>query len=132
MKASIFSNIDKKKLRNDLILITSLLAVIAITLTIMLTRPKPNKLYAKITVNNALVETVDLSDKSERHYYIDGVHGQVHVHTHNGSIGVIDSSCPHKDCINMGYISTVGRPIICAYNAVMIYIEGEASYDIEI
>ncbi len=132
MKLLNFSEIDKKKLRNDLILITSFLVVIAIALTIMLTRPKPNKLYAKITVNNALVETVDLSDKSERHYYIEGTNGQVHVHTHNGSIGIIESTCPHKDCINMGYISTVGRPIICAFNAVMIYIEGKASYDIEI
>ena len=123
---------DKKTLRNDIVLIASLLVAAAVALTIILTRPKITPKQANVYVQNTLVETIDLSLDTDADYYIDGLKGKVHVKRKNHQVGIVESSCPHKDCINMGYISTVGRPIICAYNAVMIYIEGVASYDIEI
>lgn len=123
---------DKKKLRNDLILITSILLAIAVSLLIIAINKKTTNLIAKVSVNNKVVQVIDLSDKSERDYVISGTKGNVRVHTHNGYIGVAESNCPHQDCVNMGYVNTTNRPIICAYNAVAIYIEGNSSYDIEI
>ena len=118
---------DKTKLRNDLILILSLLLVAAVTLIVLLSRTQKTNLVAKISVQNDVVETIDLSKNEEADYYIDGLKGKLHIHTKNGAIAVIESNCPHQDCVHMGYVNESGRPIICAYNAVTIVIEGASS-----
>ena len=114
---------DKKVLRNDLILIISLLIVAVISLVCVLSSRTSNN-TAKIYVQDSLVYEIDLSKKEENDYYIDGLKGTLHVHTHEGAIAVVESNCPHQDCVHMGYVSESGRPIICAYNAVYIVIEG--------
>ena len=121
---------DKKTLRNDIVLIASLLVAAAVALTIILTRPKITPKQANVYVQNTLVQTIDLSIDSEGDYYIDGLKGQVHVKRLNHQVGIVESTCPHKDCINMGFTSDPNRPIICAYNAVYIVIEGASSTDV--
>ena len=58
------------------------------------------------------------------------LHG--HIHTHDGAIAVLESNCPHQDCVHMGYVSETNHPIICAYNQVYIVIEGDSNYDARI
>lgn len=123
---------DKTKLRNDIILILSLLLVAAVTLIVLLTRTTPGKKMAHISVSNQEVEVIDLSKNEDKEYLINGTNGVLHVHTHDGAIAVIESNCPHQDCVHMGYISEAGRPIVCIYNQVIITIDGEPINDVEL
>lgn len=123
---------NKKVLRNDLILIGSLLVLAIISLVLVLTLKTKKNLQAKVYVQNEVVEVIDLSKKEEKDYYVQGLKGQVHIHTKNGGIAIVESGCPHQDCVNMGYVYETNRPIICAYNAVYIVIEGKANFDVEI
>lgn len=123
---------DKKKLRNDIILIVSLLIVAAVSLVLVNVFSRRDNLYAKISVQNNVIETIDLSKKEEADFFVDGLHGKVHVHTHDGAIAIVESNCPHQDCVKTGYVSDTNHPIICAYNAVYIVIEGGIGYDTEI
>ena len=124
--------IDKKTLRNDLILILSLFVVAAIALVVIISTRRKDNLVARISVQNNVVEVIDLSKKEDNDYYIDGLKGQLHIHTHDGAIAVVESNCPHQDCVHMGYVKETNRPIICAYNAVYIVINGNAADDVEI
>jgi len=122
----------KKTLRNDLILIGSLLVIIiASFLAVFLTRKKKN-LVAKIYVKNELVKVVELANANDQEFEIDGANGKLKIVIKNHSIGVTEASCPHQDCVHTGFISESNRPIICAYNQVYIVIEGESSYDVRI
>ena len=123
---------DKKILRNDLIIIGSLLLVAIVSLVCVLCFRTKKNLIAKIYVQNNVVETIDLSKKEENDYLIKGLKGELHVHTHDGAIAVVKSNCPHQDCVKMGYVSETNHPIICAYNAVYITIDGHAANDVEI
>ena len=123
---------DKKTLRNDIILIASLLVAAAVALTIILTRPKITPKQANVYVQNTLVQTIDLSIDGDADYYIDGLKGNVHVKRVNHQVGIVESNCPHKDCINMGFTSDPNRPIICAYNAVSIIVSGSTVNDVVI
>ena len=123
---------DKKALRNDIILISSLLLVAVLCFVLLLTNRSKENLTAKITVQNEVVEVIDLSKKEEKDYYIDGVNGKMHIHTHNGAIAVVESNCPHQDCVKMGYVDKTGKPIICTYNQVTITIDGYTINDVEI
>ena len=123
---------DKKVLRNDIILIASLLLVAVITLVVVLVNRVKTDLVAKVYVQDTIVETIDLSKKEDADYYIDGLKGKVHLHTHDGGIAVVESNCPHQDCVHMGYVKETNRPIICAYNAVYVIIVGQSVNDVEI
>ena len=123
---------DKKVLRNDIILVVSLLLVAVITLVVVLLNRTKTNLVAKVYVQDTIVETIDLSKNEDADYYIDGLKGKVHIHTHNGGIAVVESNCPHQDCVHMGYVKETNRPIICAYNAVYVIIVGESINDVEI
>ena len=123
---------NKKRLRNDLIVILSLLVVAVVSLVFVLVFRTSKNLVAKIYVQNDVVETVDLSKKEDHEYVIHGLQGDVHVHTHDGKIAVVKSNCPHQDCVKMGYVGETNRPIICAYNAVYITIDGDTINDVEI
>ena len=123
---------NKKTLRNDLILIGSFLLIAIIALVAILTTRKTNNLVAKVSVQNEVILTIDLSKKEDKHYYVNGLHGEVHIHTVDGSIAIVESNCPHQDCVHTGYVRTTNHPIICAYNAVYIVIEGESINDIEV
>ena len=123
---------DKKKLRNDIILIASLLLVAVITLIVVLTARVKTNLVAKVYVQDEIVEVIDLSKKEDADYVVNGLKGQVHIHTHDVGIAVTESNCPHQDCVHMGYVKETNRPIIFAYNAVYIIIVGQSVYDVEI
>lgn len=123
---------DKKTLRNDLILVISLLLVAVIAFVVIISTRTKTNLIAKISVQNTVVEVIDLSKKEDKDYDIQGINGHLHVRTHNGAIAVISSNCPHQDCVHMGYVSESNKPIICAYNAVYIIIEGKTVNDVDI
>ena len=123
---------DKKKLRNDIILILSLLLVTVVSLVLINVNANRTNLVASISVQNNVVEKVDLSRNEEKDFYIKGLKGEVHVHSKDGAIAIIESNCPHQDCVKMGYIKESNHPIICAYNAVYIVIEGQSNYDVEL
>ena len=59
---------DKKKIRNDIILIASLLLVAIISLIVILSTRTKAHLIAKVYVQNDIVETIDLSKKEEKDY----------------------------------------------------------------
>lgn len=122
-----------KTLRNDLIVIGSLLLVAVLSLVFVLVFRKKGNLIAKIHVQNEVVETIDLSKKEEKDYLTKGINGYVHVHTHDGAIAIVKSNCPHQDCVKTGYVHETNHPIICAYNAVYITIDGGTpANDVEI
>ena len=122
--------IDKKALRNDIILVASLLLVAVVALIAVLSTRQKHVTTAKVYVQNELRLTVNLTKEAE--YTIEGTNGELIAKTKDGGIAVVKSSCPHQDCVNMGYVYTSNRPIICAYNATYIVIEGTSEFDVEI
>ena len=124
---------DKKKIRNDIILIVALLLTAVISLIIVSLKQSHQYSVASVYVQNKLVETIRLNQNSENDYYVHGLNGDLHIHTKNGGIAVVESNCPHQDCVKMGYVYSSNKPIICAYNACYIVIDGgNATYDVEI
>ena len=119
----------KKTLRNDLILIGILLALIlGGLLAVLLTRKKDN-LIAKIYVQEQLIQEVDLNTEPDHDFVIQGAKGKLTISIKDHSIGVKEAECPHQDCVHMGYVKETNRPIICVYNQVYIIIEGSSDYD---
>lgn len=123
---------DKKKLVNDLILIGSLLILAIVSLVVVLTRKSDPPSLARVYVQDVLVESIDLNTEEDQQYVIQGVKGELTLEVHVHSIRVLESNCPHQDCVHQGYVKDPNHPIICAYNQVFIILEGSSDYDVEI
>ena len=118
---------DKKKLRNDIILITSLLLVAIISfLVVYFSRSIKNNNYANVYVQNEPSFSINLEENEEKDYPVYSLNGEkvlLTIHRMNHGVKVISSTCPHKDCIQTGFVDTTNQPIICAYNQVYIIID---------
>ena len=113
---------DKKILRNDIILNSCLALTAGAGLsTVLLTQSKDN-LIANVYRESELIESIDLSKKEDKYYTVQGTKTEVVIHTIDGKIAIVESGCPHQDCVYTGYVSSTNRPIICAYNAITILI----------
>lgn len=121
----------RRSIRNDLILIISLVVTFAIALVVLyFTRTSAN-LMASIYVQNDIVKRVNLNGEDQS-FVVNGTHGDLTIEVINKKIGVTKSNCPHQDCVRIGFVGETNRPIICAYNEVYIKIEGTFNNDIEI
>ena len=127
---------NKKTIRNDLILIGSLLlvAIISLVLVLSIRSSKDNK-YANVYVQNEPSFAIDLSKKEEKDYPVYAFNSEkvlLTIHTNDkGAVAVIHSTCPHQDCVNMGYVSVTNKPIICAYHQVYLIIESKPCGEIK-
>lgn len=61
---------------------------------------------------------------------INGEIGITIIEIDNGRFRFIESACPHKDCINMGWVSYPNYPVICLPNKVSAYIISKKENDL--
>ena len=125
---------DKKVLRNDLILIGSLLIVAIVSFVIVSTLSRPKTYgYANVRVQNETAFAINLGESEEKDYPVYAKNSEkvlLTIRRIDHGVKVISSTCPHKDCIQTGYVNTFNRPIICAYNQVSIVVSGTAEGEI--
>jgi hypothetical protein len=89
------------------------------------TKPSASeKRYAQIRQNGEVIQTVDLTEEREAYQFRieseDGGYNVVEVR--DGGIGIVEASCPDGTCMNTGFVSGVGIPIVCLPNKIVIEI----------
>jgi len=129
----------RKVLKQHLNEIFVLLSLLIIAGVLLLTRGCNNtasSLRADVYLRNEIVMTFDLSKEKEdesRLLSLQGSESEMIIEVKKNAIRVHSSSCPHQDCVNQGWVTTTDKPIICAYNSVLIKLVGISSnYDIVI
>ncbi len=119
-----------KKHRLDTIIISILIVASLISSIVILSTRNNDSLKATIYHHDEVVEVIDLSKESDnREIVVNGDKGEVIVEVKKNSIRVKNAECPHHDCVNMGWVSSTNRPIICAYNAISIVLNSKSSID---
>ena len=88
---------------------------------------------AEVRRAGELIVTYDLSKyEEETDIPFEGVKTPMVLTLKKNAICVKESGCPTHYCVNMHYIDAPGRPIVCAYNQVVISIVGQSESDIEV
>ena len=70
----------------------------------------------------------EFSLEENRTIEIGGTYTNV-VEIRDGRVAIVESDCPGEDCVHSGWISSVGRTIVCLPNRVEIRIVGVAEVD---
>ena len=107
-----------KKIRNDIILITSLILITILGLVLYFALQKKGNLSVYIYYDKELVEVVDLKKNQEL------VVNDVVIVIENETVYVKASSCKDKVCMHQGKIRSAGQTITCLPQRVFIQLEG--------
>lgn len=81
---------------------------------------------AKITLDGAVIDEIDLTQVSEPYSFtVEGAGGLTNtILVEPGRIRVEEADCPDQICVNQGFISDGATPIVCLPNKLMIEISG--------
>ena len=101
----------------DILLITGLLFLSFLPLAFFPNKPAAS---AKITVDNELYKTVDLS-KNEK-FIVKNKYGENTVAVENGAVFVEDADCRDQICVKRGKIKNSGENIACVPHKLLIEI----------
>ena len=131
-----------KKIRNDIILIGSILLISLIVFLIFKLNSTDDNLKALVYYDNELILEVDLDNDSyiihnnelvnkenNNEYIIKGRESELTIIVDDNGIKVIDSGCSDRVCVNQGYISSSNRTITCLPNKVYIKLVGSEEVD---
>jgi hypothetical protein len=78
---------------------------------------------AVISLDGEVYQTIDLSWQTDM-VEIRTKRGYDLLKVHDNGIEVVESDCPQKICISMGFINRAGQTIICLPNRMIVEIVG--------
>ncbi|QDX92914.1 NusG domain II-containing protein [Brevibacillus laterosporus] len=85
---------------------------------------------AKITVNNQLYKTIELT-KEEQIITVDTDHGQNILKVHDFGIEMFEADCDDKVCLSFGFITEPSQTIVCLPHRVLVEIISDEGADID-
>ena len=113
--------------KTEVMIITAILAVSFIALIIFYFMNKDETLVEVLyqdpdTNETSVVLTFDMNE--DGYYELDVPNGKFHIEVKNGRYRAIDVDCPNQNCVNVGWVPSLGvfSPIICIPNGITIQV----------
>jgi hypothetical protein len=111
----------------DALLVLGIVVLAVMLITGSVARAGGPGAEAIVEVNGHEVMRVPLANDAE--YEVQGFAGPSHFSVEGGEIYMVDSTCPDKLCIDMGWISRSDTSIVCLPNRVVIRVAGKGDID---
>ena len=113
----------KKKLRNDVLLVTSLLFAAALAFVIFIVAGKDGE-SVSVILNGEEIATYPLSDDISVNIPSDGDSFNL-LRIENGEAYIESADCPDQICVHHRKIKRSGESIVCLPNKLVIKVIGE-------
>lgn len=114
------------KIRNDIILILSLLVVSVIILVCINLFSQKDDLYAVVYHDNDVILTIDFELLSkEKEYVVEGEIGQIIICADKDGVWIKEATCSDLVCIDQGKITNSSQTITCLPNKIVIKLVGK-------
>ena len=119
------------KIRPGDIIITLVVAAVAVVLLLSALPGSTDNLVAVITVNGEEAERIELSaDMQPKVVNLEDV--GVTITAQGGEVAFTYSDCPDQTCVHTGWLSKAGDIAVCIPNEVVVKIEGVSDSDIDV
>ncbi|MDP3058723.1 MAG: NusG domain II-containing protein [bacterium] len=83
-------------------------------------------LVVRVEINNQLYTIKTLKADTFERLVVQGANGESVVEIDGARVRMVESACPDKLCVKVGYISRAGEVIVCLPNRVLIIIKEQA------
>ncbi len=117
--------------KNDLKLIIIILAIAIIVLFMIAIIDKESNKQALVYYDNNLVLVIDLTNKEEKEYIVEGYNGPVKIITNNGKVKVEEEDSPLHLCSKQGFIEKSYETIVCLPNKIIIKISSKEQNNLD-
>ncbi len=108
--------------KSDIKLIIIILIIAIIVLFVIAIIGNDTSKSALVYYDNNLVLSIDLTDKSEQEYIVNGYNGPVKIIKKDGKIKVEEEDSPLHLCSRQGFIEKSYESIVCLPNKIVIKI----------
>lgn len=113
-----------------LVLILLVILVVSVVLCLIFFLPKKSDhAVANVYVDGQLVFSVRLDKKESFVRAVETPYGNNMIQVEDGKIRVIDADCPDKVCVNTGWRTAGGAPIVCLPHKLVIKMESNGEVD---
>lgn len=114
-------------------LVIAVIAAVSVICIMYMYNESENGAFAYIYQNDSVIKTIDLSNVDEPYRItIDTKDGGYNViEVRQGSIGVVEASCPDGLCMNMGFIENSLMPVTCLPNHLVIRVTDETPKELD-
>ena len=114
-----------------LILITACIAAASVIACVIIMNSGRRGNVAKIVSDGRTVREIDLDAVASEYSFTVEYEGGYNIITvKNGDIRVSDADCPDHICMQTGWLSSSGAPIVCMPHKLVISFEGETDADV--
>lgn len=110
-----------------LIFILIILSLLGMAFFYLSEKDGPKK--AVIYYEDQVVLEIDLTQKEEKTYQVEGFNGMVTIESKDGKVKVASENSPLHLCSKQGYISSSYETIVCLPNKIVVAIEANDSLD---
>lgn len=117
--------------KNDLKLIIIILAIAIITFFMIAIIDKESNKQALVYYDNNLVLTIDLNNKEQTEYIVEGYNGPVKIVADNGKVKVEEEDSPLHLCSKQGFIEKSYETIVCLPNKIVIKISDKEQNNLD-
>ena len=124
-----------KKFWIDIVIVSFLLAITGVVFVVTYVPKNSDELIANIYLKDEKIHSINLTELGEESiiYTVNTDDDEsVHIEAKHNAIRVAESTCPHQYCVHTGWITSKGRSIICVPYELVISIEGNSPFDIEV
>lgn len=115
------------KLRNDIILIVSLLLIAGISLILFFSCSSKDDLYLEVYYKEEQVLKISLDENNE--YEVSGDISTIRIKVFDKDVWVVESECEDQICVHQGHMNRAGQTITCLPNKVYLKIVGGSGVD---
>lgn len=115
--AKIAKNLDVLKKVND---------PVCLQFTTVEQSGQPEK--AQVFRQNILIEEIHLSAR-DKVVEVKGLKGPLAIRVNDGAVSVVETSCGHKTCVQMGSVKGAGQSIVCIPNQITVALSGSGKSD---
>lgn len=97
----------------------ALVLVAVAVITALVFRPQEST-WVEISQDGTVLHRIDLANAEPQTFEVE-YHGHINtVQIDENGIRVLHADCPDQTCVNMGYLSENGLPIVCLPNHLVI------------
>lgn len=86
---------------------------------------------AEISADGKLVEHIILEKAQQKEYTVQGPLGKTIIQVQDGEARIIDSPCPDKLCVRMGWVRAKGQSAICVPNRILLRVVSDDNNKID-
>ena len=120
-----------KRYKFDIILSITVLIISAILGSFVYFKKSNNLICVIIDCNNNQTNYILKEENiDERIVDVQGLNDILRVGLSNNGVRIVESNCPHQDCVNEGKITKNGQTIVCLFNKVVIQLKNSSNEDI--